>query len=109
MSIYCTRLHIYPGNRGERPGATVSGYSDNDLTQVDDVGALETAHIPTLCIPGHHHDEQYDSDEPVAEWLRLGIADRPYRYTDVLLNVAAVQALRDDLDAWLALEKVSIR
>ena len=95
-----------------------AGFSNHYPDDSDPGAMVGVASIPAWCVPGHD-DERDDSFGP---WLRLSIdspqaqdwydpdpSKRPTPapvFADVVLDEAAVAALRDDLTAWLDREKV---
>lgn len=97
-----------------------NGFSNHYPDSTDGPATVGIASIPTWCVPGRD-EEDYDKAGP---WLRLSV-DSPYAMTwwtrdgdqptpepvhaCVVMDEAAVRALRDDLEAWLAMPKVRPR
>lgn len=113
MSNYASRVTV--GRDWIGPGTgRIADYPENDLRKPDrkgwPQGAIHTAHIPHWCVPGHDEDDgcPEDNDAPVGEWLRLSVASAG-AWLDVLADRDAVEALRDDLTAWLDLDHVPAR
>lgn len=110
MSIYCSRVTVGYDFPFVQTGH-IAAYPENNLRHLDEPGFptdgyIETAHIPHWCVPGHDVDDQCGPDEqPVARWLRL-IVNAAGAHVRVLADREAVQALRDDLTAWLDLDHV---
>ena len=113
MSIYCSRTTVGYDFPFDQTGK-VAAYPENNLRRLTEPGFptdgyIETAHIPHWCVPGHDERDgcvnQCD-DEPVAEWLRL-IVSTAGAHVRLLVDREAVQALRDDLTAWLDLDHVA--
>ena len=102
MSIYSTRFGV-GDEEATAPGVVLlrwpSGRNDWPI-EPDNYpsGYIDGAHIPVWCVPGHEDDE---TSNAVGPWYRLGIDSGE----EVLLDEAAVAALRDDLTAWLNREK----
>lgn len=114
MSIYCSRVTAGTDAWGDGKGEVVA-YPDNDLRRIGrrdwPEGAIYTAHIPHWCIPGHDEGDGcrgQDDDQPVSRWLRISVKSAG-SWLDVLADRDAVEALRDDLSAWLDLDHASAR
>lgn len=117
------RWRKVPGHfeRGE-VRAYAEGWSNHYPTaDVEAPAAVDIAHIPTWCVPGHGDDEGV-TDVPFGPWLRLNVyspdaltwwvKDEAGNPTPapvngaVVLDEDAVRALRDDLTGWLNQPKV---
>lgn len=116
-------VHVEPG-RFER--GVVRAYRDgfsNAYPDGTDAGAtVDVASIPAWCVPGCEDADGDDRCDDMGPWLRLWVdspgarswsgADPRFRpicrplWAAVVLDEAAVGALRDDLSAWLARGKV---
>lgn len=112
MSIYCSRVVAGQDTFPDERRGHVVAYPDNDLRRVArrgwPQGAIFTAHIPHWCVPGHEEGDAcryQDDDVPVAGWLRISVKTAG-AWVDVLADREAVQALRDDMSAWLAMRHV---
>ena len=108
MSIWCSRWPVIGEDDDEHPDRTVLAYREGWSNHypdpdTDEPAAVDTAHIPPWCVPGH--DTAEDETDAYGEWLRLSISMRETHgcadCRSVYMHEAAVRKLRDDLDAWL--------
>lgn len=86
---------------------------------VERPASVNVAAIAPWCVPGHAEDCCGGHDAPeVGPWLRLLIdadqrsgpsAEPGPMWAGVVMDAAAVEALRDDLNQWLAAPKVEPR
>jgi hypothetical protein len=91
----------------------------NDLTE-ETPASIGTGWLPPWCVPGHEQQAEIDGldvDTHLGPWLRLDITMRTVSIWggveignqdvhSVCLNEKAVTALRDNLNEWLAREKL---
>lgn len=109
----------YPGNF-VNPDAEprVYGFSKDIREEVP--ASVGTGWLPPWCVPGHEDQAEIDGldvDTTVGPWLRLDVTMRSVSIWagveignqdvhSVCMDESAVRALRDNLTAWLELEKL---
>lgn len=105
MSIYSSRATIGdPDWEYSRPGIVGSYQPGNaHYWPTDTNSTIETADVPAWCVPGHETEDQNDIYR--GQWLRLEI--NAVEQATVLIDADAARSLRDDLDAWLTLPKIT--
>jgi hypothetical protein len=108
MSIYASTLILGdPDWEDEEPLGVVlvreGGTNHYPSLDKNQRGSIDGALIPAWCVEGHRDD--FD-DTSIGGWYRLSF-DTPNAHGQLLLDVDAVTALRDDLNRWLDYDKVS--
>lgn len=117
MSIWCSMPSIgHDDYEDESLGdvrSYATGWSNHYPTTDGDVerpASIDLAYLPPYCVPGRRDDPW--ADDEVGPWLRLGVSGWKHNYfkpeevlgeedIQVVLDVAAVQALADQLTEWL--------
>lgn len=108
----------YPGQFVNDDDQSRFGFA-KEITE-ETPAAVGTAWLPPWCVPGHEHQAEIDGldvDTHLGPWLRLDITMRTVSIWagveignqdvhSVCLNERAVTALRDNLNEWLAREKL---
>jgi hypothetical protein len=97
----------------------IVGWSNHYPDHMERPSAIDLAHIPAWCVPGHgDHTGQDGDDVVVGPWLRLSIDTVDHHifggkvvvgrdvHVSVVLDEAAVNALIDDLIEWRDTPKV---
>lgn len=113
MSIWCSQPSIGHDQWTDDPPvgdvrSYAEGWSNHYPTTdgaVEQPANIDLAHTPVWCVPGHHDDD----DERVGPWLRLGVYTTDHdgytvgnpKSATVVMDEAAVTALRDQLTEWL--------
>lgn len=126
MSIWCSWPTIgfdgwddEPQPRGGQVRSYATGWSNHYPTTDDGVeqpASVDLAHIAPWCVPGWSDDE-LSLDLEVGPWLRLSLdscettTKEPVEvvsdvHASVVMDEAAVVALRDALTEWIETEKV---
>lgn len=125
MSIWCSLPTIghddWPDDDDEPTGEVRSyanGFSNHYPTTdgtVEREASIDLAYLPPYCVPGRRDDPW--ADNGTGPWLRLGVTSWEHDWyhptsvkqresADVVLDVAAVQVLADQLNEWLDRTKV---
>lgn len=107
MSIYASRADVGLYPESSRTNGDVLAYQRSHVFPSPDHphAAIFTASIPGHCVPGQD-DDDFEHD---ARYLRLDVADGTNGHfitSTVVLTERGAQALRDELDAWLARPKL---
>src|SRR5690349_13220183 len=105
MSIYATTIILGDEDDDEPPGVVLvreNGTNHYPNPEQNRRGSIDGAHIPAWCVHGHEDDFNYTA---LGGWYRLSFVT-PDSYGQMLLDVDAVTALRDDLTRWLEYDKV---
>lgn len=66
-------------------------------------GAVDLAHIPRWCVPGH--EEEHDDYKVLGPWMRLGVFDGR-DYVSVVMDRQAVLELLVGITDWHIAKKV---
>lgn len=125
MSIWVSRPVIGHDKwfDGEPPVGDVRSYANGFSNHypddtVEQPSSVDTAHIPSYCVPGHDHDDNNDVVS-AGPWLRLeldswrhnsasptNLAHLEEERAGVVMDEDAVRALVADLTDWLNTPKV---
>ena len=105
MSIYASTIVLGDEDDEDSDGTVLvreGGTNHYPNLEQNRRGTIDGALIPAWCVEGHRDD--YNSTA-VGGWYRLSFVT-PDADGQMLLDVDAVTALRDDLTRWLEYDKV---